>query len=198
MNELFSTFQSLDALHQIFWACAVIGSLLFVIQFIFTIIGLDHDTADMDFHDGDTTGIGGGMNLFTIKNLIGFVMGFGWAGVCLNDSIKSVPLLIILALLVGCIFVATFVIIYKQTRKLDHNGAFDIKDCIGKTASVYLRIPAGGEGKGKIQISINGSVHELNALSDEDAIASGQTVKVVEVLDGETVKVVNEQHNLVI
>ncbi|MDO4802395.1 MAG: hypothetical protein Q4A15_09545 [Prevotellaceae bacterium] len=91
-----------------------------------------------------------------------------------------------------------FILIYKQTRKLDRNNTFCINDCLNKTASVYLRIPAGGEGKGKVQISINGSVHEIDALTDEDQIKSGTIVKIVEVLDNETVKVINEQNNLVI
>ena len=176
-------------MQQVFWACAIVASVLFVVQFVLTIIGIDHESADIDFHDGDTTGVGGGMELFTIKNLIGFIMGFGWTGVCLHGTIASTGLLVLLSVVVGCLFVGTFVIIYKQARKLDRNGAFDIQDSLNKSASVYLRIPAGGEGKGKVQISLNGSVQELYALTDEDEIASGQTVKIVEVLDGETVKV---------
>ena len=39
-------------------------------------------------------------------------------------------------------------IIKKQTKKLEHNGAFQIKDCVGKTVDVYLRIPANKGGKG--------------------------------------------------
>ena len=198
MNELLEMYKALEPIQQVFWGCAIIASVLFVIQFVLTIIGIDHDSADFDFHDGDTTDLGGGMNLFTIKNLIGFIMGFGWAGVCLHGNITSTMLLLLISVLVGCLFVVMFIIIYKQTRKLDRNGAYDINDCLNKSASVYLRIPAGGEGKGKVQISLNGSVHEFYALTDEDGIPSGQTVRIVEVLDGETVKVINEQHNLVI
>ena len=198
MGNVIDLFQALDGLQQTFWAIAIIASVVFVIQFILTLVGMDHSDVDVDFSGDGTMELGDGMNLFTIKNLIGFLMGFGWAGVCLRDGIRSNTLLIVAAVLVGALFVLMFVLIYKQTRRLDRNGAFDINDCKGKTASVYLRIPAGGEGKGKVQISINGSVHELDALTDEDLIASGQTVEITEILDKETVKVVNKQHNLVI
>ncbi len=200
MEELFTTFQNLDVLLQFFWGCAVIASIIFVIQFILTLFGIDHGdlSTDFDIHDGSTMDLGGTINLFTIKNLIGFLMGFGWAGVCFYNSISSTFLLILSSFAVGCLFVAMFILIYKQTRKLDRNNTFCINDCLNKTASVYLRIPAGGEGKGKVQISINGSVHEIDALTDEDGIKSGTIVKIVEVLDNETVKVINEQNNLVI
>ena len=102
------------------------------------------------------------------------------------------------AFLVGLSFVAMFVFLYMKTRRLETNGAFNINDCLGRTAQVYLRIPAGGQGKGKIQISLNGSVQEFDAITEEDDIPSGITVKITEVMEGEILKVVNVQNNLVI
>ncbi|MBO4397668.1 MAG: serine protease [Bacteroidaceae bacterium] len=198
MGELINEFNNLDTLQQIFWGCSIVSSLIFVIQLVLTLIGMDHSDVAVDFDGSDTMDLGNGINLFSIKNLVNFFLGFGWSGVCLYKTITSPILLVLVALLFGCAFVAMFVFIYKQTRKLEKNGAFSINDCLGKSASVYIRIPAGCEGKGKIQISIDGSVHEIDALTDEDEISSGKTVKVVEIVDNETVKVVNTQYNLVI
>lgn len=195
---MIEAFQNMETLLQVFWVIALVASVVFVIQFILTLVGMDHSDIDVDFDGDGTMDLGDGMNLFTIKNLFGFFVGFGWTGVCLYDSINNDFVRILIALIVGILFVMMFVVIYKQTRKMDRNGAFDINDCIGKTASVYLRIPAGGEGKGKVQISINGSVHEIDALTDEDAIPSGQNVKIVEIVDSETLKVVNNQFCTVI
>ncbi|MCQ2075416.1 MAG: serine protease [Bacteroidaceae bacterium] len=195
---MIEVFQNMDSLLQVFWVIALIASIIFVIQFVLTLIGMDHSDVDVDFDGDGTMDLGDGMNLFTIKNLFGFLVGFGWAGVCLYNSISSNIVRIIVALIVGILFVLMFVLIYKQTRKMDRNGAFDINDCLDKTATVYLRIPASGEGKGKVQISINGSVHEIDALTDEDAIPSGQNVKIVEIIDNETLKVVNNQFSTVI
>ena len=82
-----------------------------------------------------------------------------------------------------------FFFIKKQTKKLEHNGAFNIEDCVGKTVDVYLRIPAQREGKGKVQVSINGSVQEFDAMTDGEAFSSGRKVTVVSVIDGSTVLV---------
>lgn len=198
MEELITMFNNLDTAQKVFWGCAIVVSIVFVVQFVLTLIGMDHSDIDVDFDGSDTMDLGNGVNLFTIKNFVNFFMGFGWAGICLHNSITHPLLLIVVAFLVGVLFVAMFVGIFKLTRKLEKNGTFSINDCVGKSASVYLKIPAGCQGKGKIQISVDGSVHEIDALTDEDEIASGQNVKIVEIVDNETVKVINTQYNLVI
>lgn len=190
MGELFAQYGAMPLLLQIFWGCAVVASLIFLVQMVLTLIGMDSSDMDVDFDGANTMDLGGGLNLFTIKNFIGFLVGFGWAGVCFYNSITSSILLILVAVIVGLLFVGIFVVIYKQTKKLEHNGAFQIDEVKGTTVSVYLRIPAQGSGKGKVQVSQNGSVHELDALTDGEEIPSGAKVKVVEIVDNETVKVV--------
>lgn len=198
MEEIMNLFDGLDGLQKMYWICAIVASAIFIIQFLLTMLGIDHSDIDVDFDGSDTMDLGNGINIFSMKNLVNFFMGFGWAGVCLKDSISSDILLALVATVVGALFVMMFVYIYKQTRKLEKNGAFNINDCLNRTAEVYIRIPAGGEGKGKVQISLNGSVHEFDAITDEDSIPSGTRVKIIEVLAGEILKVENIQNNLVI
>jgi hypothetical protein len=189
MNELFTTFGNMPLLLQIFWGCAVVASVIFLIQMVLTLIGMDSSDVDVDFDGADTMDLGGGLNLFTIKNFMGFLVGFGWTGVCFYDTITSPILLIMAAVVVGCLFVGIFVVIYKQTKKLEHNGAFNIADCVGKTVDVYLRIPGNKSGKGKVQVSLNGAIHEFEAMTEGNSIASGQKVQVLSVIDGSTVLV---------
>ncbi len=183
------TYQSMDTWMQVFWGCAIVGSIIFIIQMVLTLIGMDSSDMDVDFDGGDTMDLGGGISLFSIKNFVNFIVGFGWAGVCFNGAIKNMWLLTFIAVLVGVGFVLMFFFIKKQTKKLEHNGAFNIEDCIGKTVDVYLRIPAQREGKGKVQVSINGSVQEFDAMTDGEAFSSGRKVTVVSVIDGSTVLV---------
>ncbi len=88
-------------------------------------------------------------------------------------------LLVALATLVGLIFVAIFFIIIKQFLKLQEDNTFQMEKTIGKTAEVYLKIPAHKSGTGKIQVSINGSFHELNAVTEGEEILSGASVKII-------------------
>lgn len=197
MFESFSTwFSAMEPMQQMFWGCALVASLIFLVQMVLTLIGMDGHDVDASFDvsdfgdmDASTMDTGGALSLFSIRNFINFFMGFGWAGVSLYDTIGSNFLLILAAIVVGVLFVLMFFYIRKQTRKLEANGAFNIRNCEGKTANVYLRIPAKGKGKGKIQISVNGAFHELDALTDGEAISTGQKVRITEILDGETLKV---------
>lgn len=197
MFESFANwYTGMDSMQQVFWGCALVASLVFVIQMVLTMIGMDghdvdtsFDVADFGDTDADTMDAGGGLSLFSIRNLINFLLGFGWAGVSLHKTIGNNILLLIASIAVGCFFVWMFFYIRKQTRKLEANGAFNIKNCMGRTANVYLRIPEKGEGKGKVQISVNGAFHELDAITDGEAITTGQKVRITEVIDGETLRV---------
>ena len=179
-------FTQLDSSMQVFWASAIIGSAVFLVQALLTLIGMDSDLnmdTDIDLGDGDTMDLGGGLSLFSIRNLVNFFVGFGWGGVCFSSVISNKVLLCIVAVLVGAVFVWLYFVIRKQTRKLESNGAFNINLCKGKVADVYLRIPANGSGMGKIQISVNGSIHEIAAKTNGDEIPSGSKVTVEEVVD---------------
>ena len=189
MNDLLFSLYGNDSTLKVFWWIAIISSLVFIIQFILTLVGLDHSDVDIDVNTDVSGDVDMGMNLFSIKNLIGFLVGFGWTGVCLRTNISSNFWLVTTATTVGCLFVAMFVLIYKQARRLDKNGAFNIYECQDKPASTYLRVPAQRQGKGKVQISINGTVHELAAITDGDQIPSGQNVTILEIIDNETVRV---------
>jgi len=201
-------FGSLDATMQVFWACAIAASIVFVIQNTLMLIGvggMDSDvdadvSTDFDVHtdmDGDadissghsghegTLGSAGIFSLFTLRNFINFFLGFGWGGISLAPVVQSKALLVFLSFLIGVVFVAGFAILMRLILKLEKSGNFKIQECVGQTASVYLRIPANHAAAGKIQISINGSVHELNAFTDGDELlATGSRVKVVKVIDG--------------
>ncbi len=189
MNELLIWFRGLDPAAQVFWGCALVSSTIFLIQAILTMIGMDHD---MDFDVGDfnadTMDTGGAVSLFSIRSLVNFFVGFGWTGVSFYDDINSKAVLYLLAICVGGLFSYATIFLIKKLKKLEHNGAYKIADCVGKTCDVYLRIPAVGEGRGKVQISLNGSIHEFDAVSTGEAIATGKRVKVVAV-EGTVLKV---------
>lgn len=190
MENLIGMYSNLDTWMQAYWGCAIVSSVFFIIQMALTLIGMDSSDVDVDFDGPDTMDLGGGLSLFSIRNLINFFCGAGWTGVCLNGTISNKYVLLILSIAVGFAFVYMFFLIKKQTKKLEHNGAFDIGDSVGQAASVYLRIPAHRSGQGKVQVSINGSVQEIDALTDDDKdIASNSKVRITAVYDNSTLLV---------
>lgn len=183
MIELFN---SLEPLQKFFWTIACCASLVFIIQTIMTFIGLGTDTdVDAGPMDGSVDSMEDGAlsGVFSFRNLINFLLGYGWAGVLLFDDIEKRWLLQLLAIAVGLLFVLAFVFMFRQVMKLSHDGSFKISEAVGLKADVYLRIPAARSGRGKVQVSVKGSVHEIDAVTDKDAeIPTGGQVEIVEVL----------------
>ena len=183
MMELFN---SLEPLQKFFWIIALCASLVFLIQTIMTFVGLGTD-ADVDAGpmDGSVDSVEDGSlsGVFSFRNLINFLLGYGWAGVLLFDSFEKRLVLQLVAIAVGLVFVLAFVFMFRQVMKLSHDGSFKMQEAVGLKADVYLRIPAARSGRGKVQVSVKGSVHEIDAMTDNrEEIATGAQVKIVKVL----------------
>lgn len=195
MEAITTWFNGLDPMMRTYWGVAIFASTIFLIQMIMTFVGIgDADAGDADFDfggdaDGDTLDTGGTLQLFSVRNIVNFLLGIGWGGVCFSTYIQNHILLGFVALLVGCAFVAMFGFVYKQMRRLEHNGAFKLEDCVGQVADVYLRIPEARSGEGKVQYSFQGSVQELAAITDGEQIPSGSKVRILEVIGGHTLLV---------
>lgn len=191
---MIENFTSFPLMLQVYWILAAVASVIFIIQAIMTFAGFDADT-DGDLADApDATPSGGGdadfdadgFHLVSIKSIVSFILGFGWTGVLCWDYIESRILLAVVCTLVGLIFMATIAFLIFQVMKLNKDNTFHVEQVIGRTADVYLRIPAGRTESGKITISFNGSMHELEALSDT-ALPTGAKVRITEVIKGDTV-----------
>lgn len=171
-------FEGMDTLLKGFWYVALISSLIFSVQTIMTFAGAgDADGVNADF-DGDLVHADAPFQMFTLRNLVNFMLGFGWAGIAFYHSVSSKAFLIVLAVLVGIVFVALFFFVIKQLLKLTEDNTFDINQLLHKTGEVYLFIPARMAGRGKVQISHKGSNRELDAMTDDESIPSGSVISV--------------------
>jgi membrane protein implicated in regulation of membrane protease activity len=179
-------FEALEPMLRIYWSIALIASLVFVIQMIISFVGGDvFGDADLG-GDGDA---GSGSHFFSVRNLINFLLGAGWAGVSLYGMIDSPIALMFVAILIGFVFVLMFFGLMKILLKLQKDNTFSITETLGKTASVYLAIPENKSGNGKIQISVRGSYREIDAITAGERIATGMKVRVVEIVSNQVVLV---------
>ncbi len=182
-------FSNLEPGIKIYWAIAIVSSIVFLIQTIVSLIGIGDFETDLDVGGGDGMDSSGFSDLLSMRNAINFLLGLGWSGVCFYDKISNGFILALVSIIFGLAFVAIFIYVFKKMMKLESNGAFDINTAIGKTCDVYLRIPANRSGTGKVQISFSGSVQELDAVTDGEMIPSGSKVTVVEILNNKILRV---------
>jgi len=143
-----------------------------------TFIGVDGgDGIEADF-DGGLDDASAPFQLFSFRNLINFLLGFSWTGIAFYSVIPSKTILLILAVIVGSGFVAIFFLIMRQIQKLAENNSFKIAETIGKNCTAYTPIPENKSGTGRVQVSVNGSFHELEAITEGERISSGTLLRV--------------------
>ena len=180
-------FLSLELPMQIFWGIALITSVFFIIQTIMAFMGLDADTDDGSGFD--TVEMEGLSGYFSFRNLINFLLGYGWGGVLLQSIIPNMVWLEVAAVGVGLLFVIVFVFILRQVMKLSTDKTFHMDEALGLIADTYLRIPAGKKGTGKVMVSVRGSVHEIDAMTEGEEIPTGTKVRVTKVIGSELLEV---------
>lgn len=185
--------QSLASIEKIFWGIALLFSLLFLVQTLLSFIGGDGTEAGGDADSSISGDDGTGHQFFTIKNLIAFFTIFGWTGIaCLKGGLNQ-GLSIVLAVLAGSVVVLIMAILFKSMNRLKQSGTLQTKNAIGLIAETYLLIPASREGFGKVHVKVQGSLHELQAMTDDgQPIPTGKLVKVTGVMN-ESILLVSTQ-----
>ena len=139
---------------------------------------LDADT-DMDLgNDFDATPP---FHFFTVRNFIAFFTLFGWAGIAAWDNGMSKTWTIVIAIAAGLVAMLVVASLFYFISKLvDSGGAMNYRNAINKVGNVYIPITANSGNIGKIQINIQGSLRECQAITrgNED-LKTGSVVKVV-------------------
>ncbi len=179
----------MSSAHQIFWFIAIIFSVLFFIQFILLLIGFDaDDVGDID-HDGDTDSFEDGFSALSIRSIIAFFTFFGWTGVLALGNQLSIWIAVIASGLTGT--AAMFIVAYLMYKfaQLEQSGTLNFYHALDQPAEVYLTIPENQLGKGKVHLLIDGRVREMDAMTDGEVLKTGTAVKVIEIMEDNTLKV---------
>lgn len=184
MNEFFG---DISILAKGYWIIALLGSLLLVVIFAMTFLGggdADMD-ADMDSMEGGDDG-GVGFQFFTFKNVVAFFTIFGWTGItCINGEFSNAASLVI-ATIAGLIMMTVTSLLFFWIAKLAHSGTLKIDNAVGVVGEVYLTIGANRSKSGKVQIKVQGSLRELEAITDEaEDLKSQSMIKVIGVVSNE-------------
>ena len=186
----------LSLVMKILWGVTLGASLIFIIQSILTFVGADADSdfdvdVDTSLDGSDLSNIDGGANLYTFRNFVNFILGFGWSAILLQESISSKTLLIFVSTLIGVALVAAVMYLFKWLAGMQQSGNINLqKSASGCEGKVYLTIPAARSGVGKVQITISGAVREYDAISEsEQPLPTGTPIRVVDALDANTLLV---------
>jgi hypothetical protein len=161
---------------------AVVGTAFFVLKLLLSL--LFGDGGDLD---GDVSAIGesdSAFSLFSTLSILAFFMGAGWMGLAcrvdweLNSLVSAAA-----ATGFGSTLMLTASGMMAMARRLNRVVEYDLATAVGHTATVYMSIPAKGEGRGQIKVAVSGRLKTLDAISDGPKIPEFQSVKVLSVRD---------------
>ncbi|MBR7040029.1 MAG: NfeD-like protein [Oscillospiraceae bacterium] len=198
---------------RVLYCIAIPATLVLVLQLLLTMIGghgggdVDiSDTSGIDGLDGgldlDGNGIAdaletdasqlasgtdpgdfGSFKLLTVQTIVTFLAVFGWVSIiCVSAGMTTIP-----SVLIGAVCGAAMMLLVAKmvqaSRKLVENGALDLKNAIGETATVYLTVPPKNGGSGKITMQLQGRFCEFDAVNAGEApLKTGTQVVVTDVL----------------
>lgn len=184
MIENFSKFTNGINQSPFFWCCALLGTGMFILQFLLSFVG-----------DTDNEALNGGTETDSInfkwvskQAITGFLMMFGWSALtCQNQFNLSKSITLMISAAAGLVMVFVIGFIFRSAGKLHSSGnIFSLEEIVGKEAMVYQRIPK--DGIGKISVSLHQMTHEVDAMSDNgEEFPSFITVRIVKKANSDTV-----------
>ncbi|PWM45604.1 MAG: hypothetical protein DBX47_04175 [Clostridiales bacterium] len=180
---------ALSLASQIFTAIAVPATLIMIVQALLLLfgIGIDHDvngdgTPDSDGHDG--------FSLISVRGIVAFFSIGGWVGLLCDGNGMPIIFSVLLSFASGLLALISIALLFKYSMKLSSNGTMRLEEAVGKTGKVYIPIPPRGMGLGKINILLQDSLVEIEAINEtSELIGTGEIVMVVSLADAGTVTV---------
>lgn len=197
MAWLINWFEGLTLLQQIFACAALPATVILGIQTVLLVLGLglgghtdadgdgvcDDCDADGDF-DGPEAEDAAGVRVFSVRGLVAMFSIGGWTGIAAVDmgAGELLASLVAIATGVGALFAVAYII--KALLKLQENGNLDARNAITHTARVYITIPAARRGTGKVMLTVQERLVEMEAVTDyAEDIKTNCMVQVVSVTD---------------
>ncbi len=201
--------ESMNALQKLFYYFAIPSTVLMFIQTVLSLFSLgggsdtDFDTADANIEmdtglEGDNSAIAGtgsegfiaDFKFFSLRGIIAFFTVLGWVGVILSGTEMNSILVFTISILAGIAADVGIGMLFYSLNKLQSRGNISLANAIGKVGEVYIPIPEKGNGRGKIQITVQERLIEADAVSEENyRLNTGTLVKVTGLADGNILRV---------
>ncbi len=205
-------------METIYLICAAVGGTLIVCQFLLTFIGVGahHDVggggADVghgDVHVGahdagghdaahDMTHDQGGtgpsvtnwiFGILTFRTIVAGMAFFGLTGLALSEAWDNKMYVLMASAVAGLLALFIVATVMRSLGRLNVDGTIRIHRAVGARGTVYLSIPAGNSGTGKVHVGVQGRTMEYKATTACGELPTGAKVAVVKVVSPDTVEV---------
>jgi len=184
--------EAMGFLEKMFWGLAIPFSVFFLIQLTLTFIGGDvPEDGDVDADIEADDGIA--FQFFTLKNLVAFFTIFSWTGIACLDSGLSDGISLLIATIAGLVMMTIMASLFYALSKAVESGTLKMNNAVGSVGEVYMEIQPKRGNIGKVQVTVQGSLRTLEALTDSDILLRpGMVVDIVGITSNNQILIVNK------
>jgi hypothetical protein len=196
---------------KLLWLIATFSSVLFGLQVVATMFGMGDSYMDMDadFEMDADVDVGGDMDAaadgdvdaahdadaghsiagyFTVRNFVAFFLGLSWGSLAFISSGLPNAAAIFLGMGIGVFFVIVVMFLMKALSNLKSEGTISLRSAVGAEGDVSILIPGNNQGSGKVTLTVQGRLMEIEAITQGEELRRSDRVKVIRV----------SQHQLVV
>jgi hypothetical protein len=180
----------------LFLVCAGAGGTLLLLQFLAGALGIGGDHGDGGHHDLGSHGDADHaheanwfLGLLTFRSVCAAVAFFGLGGLIARYYEQPDRAQFAAAALSGFAALSLVGTLMMMLYRLRSVGAVRIIHAVGRTGTVYLRVPAKKGGTGKVTLNLQNRTVELEAFTAADELPTGTPIRVVAVLGPSSVEV---------
>ena len=174
--------EGITGVDVLFAACAIIGTILFLLYFMLVMLTGAADgmleVAGFDF-EMDAAGV---FHMFTLQGLLSFVMMFGIFGLAVSQSGENTNavLAVLAGTAAGTASMYMVAKVFQAMQSLESDGTVVHNKALGARGTVYRRIDPNKPGQ--VQVEFQGALRTMSARSDVEA-ATLETGSLIEVVD---------------
>jgi hypothetical protein len=207
---------ALSSTEKLLWLIATFSTVLFGLQIVSTFFGMGdsdmdmdadfdmdaggdfdagaHGDADMSHGHGDADAVHDAdaghwiAGYFTVRNFVAFFLGLSWGSLAFISSGLPNALAIFFGMGIGVFFVIVVMFLMKALSNLHSEGTISLRSAVGTEADVSILIPGNNQGSGKITLTVQGRLMEIEAITEGEELRRSDRVRVVNV----------SQHQLVV
>lgn len=176
-----------------FLVCAILGGTLVLLQTIGGLVGLgtDHDFDHGTDHDAGHDSDHGNwfLGVLTVRTVTSALLFFGLGGMTARYYGADDTAAFVIALGAGLATLYAMAAAMKALAGLKADGTARVERSVGRAGTVYLRIPAGRSGMGKVHLMLQNRTVEYQAVTGGAELPTGTPVKVIAVVNSDTVEV---------
>ncbi len=195
-------FQGLGLFGQICLCFATPATIVLLVEIVLSVIGLSDGGVDLpdgaedgipelpDEADGPSSSDLGGFHILTVRTVVSFFVAFGWMGVSLCATALAPWAAMLISVGFGLLVMFLVALLMLGIYRLQSDGTADNRNALGACGTVYLQVPPGRNGRGKVNVMLQGAYVERDAVTDEETALPYGTEIVVVGVSGENTLVV--------